>query len=98
MRTWVFEHGLPLWSGPGLDRSFGGSVERLTLDGRDAGAPVKRVRVQARQVYAFSQAARLGWPGGEAAAEHAWAFLLRARLELARPDPVVQGADRVMVG
>jgi N-acylglucosamine 2-epimerase/mannose-6-phosphate isomerase len=80
-RAWLFEHALPLWSGAGLDRRFGGSVERLNLAGEDDGAPFKRVRVQARQVYAFSQAAVLGGSGAEAAADHAWAFLRRARLQ-----------------
>jgi N-acylglucosamine 2-epimerase/mannose-6-phosphate isomerase len=80
VRTWIFEHALPLWTGPGLDRRFGGSVECLTFEGKDAARPVKRLRVQARQVYAFTHAALMGaGPQAEEAAEHCWRFLLSAQ-------------------
>jgi N-acylglucosamine 2-epimerase/mannose-6-phosphate isomerase len=76
VRAWLFDKALPLWTGAGLDRRYGGSVEALGFDGRDAALPFKRTRVQARQVYAFSQAHLLGWPGPTLeAAEHCWRFL-----------------------
>ena len=56
VRSWIFDKALPLWAGAGLDRERGGSVEVLDLQGADGGAHFKRTRVQARQVYAFSQA------------------------------------------
>lgn len=77
VRSWIFDQALPLWTGPGLDRGFGGSVECLGFDGADAARPVKRLRVQARQVYAFSHAAILGaGPEADAAADHCWRFLV----------------------
>ena len=83
VRAWLFEQALPFWSTAGLDRTFGGSVETLDLQGHDGGAPFKRTRVQARQVYAFSHAHLLGWKGSALeAAEHCWRFLSKnARLE-----------------
>lgn len=76
VRDWMFLRALPLWTGVGLDRTHGGSVETLDLQGRDAARPFKRTRVQARQVYAFTHAHLLGWAGpGLQAAEHCWRFL-----------------------
>jgi mannose/cellobiose epimerase-like protein (N-acyl-D-glucosamine 2-epimerase family) len=76
VRAWLFDKALPLWSGAGLDRVHGGSVEALAFDGRDAGLPFKRTRVQARQVYAFSHAHLIGWSGPALeSAEHCWRFL-----------------------
>lgn len=39
-------------------------MEHFSLPSLRADAPMKRMRVQARQVYVFSHAAELGWPGG----------------------------------
>jgi N-acylglucosamine 2-epimerase/mannose-6-phosphate isomerase len=83
VRDWVFGRAMPLWLSVGLDRAGGGAVECLTLDGADARAPFKRVRAQARQVYAFSHAALLGVTGAAAAADHVWSFLER---HARRPD------------
>jgi mannose/cellobiose epimerase-like protein (N-acyl-D-glucosamine 2-epimerase family) len=77
VRAWIFEAALPLWLAAGLDARRGGSVEALDFDGRDAAIPFKRVRAQARQVYAFSQAHLWGVAGAGAAADHVWAFLER---------------------
>jgi N-acylglucosamine 2-epimerase/mannose-6-phosphate isomerase len=83
VRAWVFDKALPFWTSAGLDRTFGGSVETLDLQGRDGAGKFKRTRVQARQVYAFSHAHLLGWKGPALeAAEHCWRFLAaNARLE-----------------
>ncbi len=82
VRAWIFDKALPLWADAGLDRVHGGAVECLDFKAADAGLSFKRTRVQARQVYVFSQAALMGWGPGAQAAEHCWRFLLRAR----RPD------------
>jgi len=61
LRTWAIEQALPLWSTTGWDSARGGFIERLTKDGAaDAEAP-RRVRVQARQIYAFAKAAQMEW-------------------------------------
>jgi mannose/cellobiose epimerase-like protein (N-acyl-D-glucosamine 2-epimerase family) len=68
---------LPLWAGEGWDRSRGGFVERLTLDGRADQTAPRRIRVQARQVYSFALAARLGWyPQGKDIAMKGLEYLL----------------------
>ncbi len=51
---------LPLWSTVGLDARHGGYEEVLCETGK-ASPCARRVRVSARQVYAFSEAERLGW-------------------------------------
>jgi mannose/cellobiose epimerase-like protein (N-acyl-D-glucosamine 2-epimerase family) len=77
VRAWVFGQALPLWAGMGLDRDHGGAVECLDFTGHDAARPTKRLRVQARQVYAFSHAGLLGWEGPAAqASDHCWDFLV----------------------
>ena len=61
LKTLITEHSLPLWSGEGWDSAAGGFVERLDIEGRADRAAPRRVRVQARQIYCFAKAARMGW-------------------------------------
>ncbi len=61
LRTLMVEHSLPLWSGEGWDPAAGGFVEKLDIEGRADCAAPRRVRVQARQIYCFAKAARMGW-------------------------------------
>ncbi len=78
VRAWMFDAALPLWSTAGLDREHGGAVEVLDFAGQDGAAAFKRTRVQARQVYVFGHAHRLGWGGpGLDSAEHCWRFMTR---------------------
>ena len=66
---WLLDHAFPIWWRPGADLADGGFHD--TLDG--AGRPIpgpQRVRVQARQVYAYGVAGELGWPGPWRAAMH----------------------------
>lgn len=82
-RAWMLGHALPFWASAGRDRPGLGVREALLLDGSPAPVPYKRMRVQARQIYAFSHAALLGWREGEAVARDAYGFIVRAGL---RPD------------
>jgi len=59
---WLFDEALPRWSDAGVDRRHGGFHEALALDGSPLGLP-KRMRTQARQVFAFSVAHQRGWDG-----------------------------------
>ena len=63
IESWLFDTAFPFWSEKGMDRQGPGFVEHLTLAGAPADVPFKRVRVQARQIYCFCQAAELGWSG-----------------------------------
>ncbi len=60
--AWLTRTALPLWGGAGVDAD-GSFHERLHFDGApDLDCP-RRMRVQARQVYVFSEAAVRGWWG-----------------------------------
>lgn len=84
VRRWLIDDALPTWAQRGLDRDYGGSFESLSLpDAQPAEAGFKRLRVVARQLYVFSHAEVLGWPGtttigARAAADLLFDFLQRA--------------------
>jgi len=59
--AWLFEDALPVWATHGLNPR-GGWRDRLDDDYGPVDAPM-RMRVQARQVYVFAEAGRLGWTG-----------------------------------
>jgi mannose/cellobiose epimerase-like protein (N-acyl-D-glucosamine 2-epimerase family) len=58
-RGWFEQEALPFWLARGF-RADGLAVEQLDLDGTPDPSPPLRVRSQARQVYVFAQATRLG--------------------------------------
>lgn len=61
IHEWLTRQALPLWAEAGFDHAAGGFVECLNLDGQPLLARDKRMRVQARQIYVYSHAHRLGW-------------------------------------
>jgi mannose-6-phosphate isomerase len=68
-RTWLTGSALPLWGAAGVDPS-GAFYERLRFDGTPDRESDRRLRVQARQLYVFSEAAVRGWwPGARAVAD-----------------------------
>ncbi|CAP55077.1 AGE family epimerase/isomerase [Gluconacetobacter diazotrophicus] len=80
-RSWLFETALPAWGDAGCDGTADdparwGAQEHLALDGRPARPGFKRMRVQARQLYAFTRAALYGWPGGAERARGIYRFML----------------------
>ena len=76
IRRWLWDAALPFWGDRGVDRVHGGFVEMFDAEGR-ASAAYKRTRVLGRQIYVFSHAAVLGWPGALERAEHGYRFLVR---------------------
>ncbi len=76
VRRWLFEEALPFWAEHGPDHAYGGFVEQLGLDGRDAAADFKRTRVVCRQIYVFSHAELLGRKGSVALARHGFEYLV----------------------
>ena len=76
-RHWLTTESLPLWGTAGVDAS-GAFHERLDFDGRpDLNSP-RRMRVQARQLYVFSEAALRGWwPPARGVADAGFEALLR---------------------
>ena len=77
LRAWMFEAALPFWGGAGHDGAGRGAREHMRLDGTPALVGFKRMRVQARQIYAFAQARLLGWTPGERLARDGYAFIKR---------------------
>ncbi|MDY8108800.1 AGE family epimerase/isomerase [Fulvimarina sp. 2208YS6-2-32] len=77
-RERLFRDILPLWSVVGIDRTEGGFAEALSHRCRIEPGP-RRVRVTARQVYAFATAAEMGWneTAARACLDHGYRFLLR---------------------
>ena len=63
IRAWLFDAALPLWAARGRDAVHGGFVEQLRPDGAPDLEAIRRLRVQARQIFVFAIAADLGWSG-----------------------------------
>ena len=61
LRSWAVDDALPFWATAGFDGSNGRFEERLAFSGEPI--PRRRIRlmVQARQIYVYATAARLGW-------------------------------------
>src|SRR3546814_18808673 len=67
---------LPFWAGTGFDAAHGTFVEKFEADGRPSREDYTRVRVQARQVFVFAHASRVGLSDdGLQLAQSAFAFL-----------------------
>ncbi|HEX2560668.1 AGE family epimerase/isomerase [Phenylobacterium sp.] len=60
---WLNTAALPLWAERGQDAS-GLFHERLDFDGRPDLSAMRRMRVQARQLFVFAEAGMMGWQGG----------------------------------
>ncbi len=60
IESWVRDAALPFWAGQARDLD-GGWYEHLKLDKSPDAEAVRRLRVQARQVYVYALADRLGW-------------------------------------
>lgn len=59
---WLTGEAFPLWWTTGADHDGAGFFEKIDGDGRPVRSD-RRARVLGRQIYAFSQAAALGWDG-----------------------------------
>ena len=59
-RNWLWT-AFDTWSRVGWDPVRGGFVEQLHMDGTPDADAIRRVRVQARQVFSFAKAIELGW-------------------------------------
>lgn len=75
-RDWLFDSALPLWSQAGVN-STGGFREDLTFEGKPNMVETTRVRVQARQVFCYALAARMGWQAGADLARQGAHYLMK---------------------
>ncbi|HKQ13113.1 MAG TPA: AGE family epimerase/isomerase [Steroidobacteraceae bacterium] len=62
LSSWLVQQAYPCWWSRGVDHVRGGFHESLRLDGEPSGE-TRRARLYPRQMYAFSVAGELGWPG-----------------------------------
>jgi len=100
---WLIDDAYPVWATAGFDATHRTFNERL-IPGAAAPAVPRRARVQARQVYAYSRAANLGWRGdARSLAEAGLTFFIRHYLReddlfrtLVAPDGAVAD-DRVVL-
>ncbi|MGQ3355546.1 MAG: AGE family epimerase/isomerase [Phreatobacter sp.] len=85
---WLKTESLPFWASAGLNDRTGLAYEQMDAGGSPDPDALLRVRVQLRQIYAFSHASVLGWlPNGDELAFRLWHRLR----EVAAPDGLGQG-------
>ncbi|MDI2112784.1 AGE family epimerase/isomerase [Commensalibacter nepenthis] len=82
---WLFDSALPYWGTIGGDGSEQkpfqwGAHEQLKMDGSPDLPGYKRLRVQARQLYSFTQGALLGWTQANLITEQIYHFMQNAQL------------------
>ncbi|PHS36796.1 MAG: mannose-6-phosphate isomerase [Robiginitomaculum sp.] len=75
VRQWLKDKALPFWAKNAIDDA-GGFCEELAYGGTPNWQAVRRLRVQARQVYAYSLAHELGWYAGQPIARRTMNFML----------------------
>jgi mannose-6-phosphate isomerase len=61
LHKWAIDDALPFWATAGFDGANGRFEERLEFGGDRLPSVPIRLMVQARQIYAYATAARLGW-------------------------------------
>ena len=72
-RAWLMELAFPFWAEKGFDAATGLFHEKIDAEGKAQPGP-RRMRVQARQIYCFALAGRMGWSGP-------WRELVQAGIE-----------------
>lgn len=75
LERWIARESLPLWQRIGLSPEHGGHWEALNADGSIDFLSNIRVRVQARQAFAFAFSTVRGWCDGEAMARQLMRFV-----------------------
>lgn len=81
VRKWLFDSALPFWTENASDPHGHGFVEQLDLSGAPRDPGFKRIRTQARQVYSFCHAFRLGWAPALPVAEAGYRALMSLEME-----------------
>ncbi|CAN5710534.1 AGE family epimerase/isomerase [soil metagenome] len=78
LRTWAIDDALPFWATAGFDGANGRFEERLAFDGDRLPSVPIRLMVQARQIYVYATAAKLGWyPPSAGLVERAFDSMVR---------------------
>lgn len=74
-RAWLIDRALPFWAENTVD-SAGGFCEELSRYAKPNWQSIRRLRVQARQIYAYALAQEHGWYAGLPVAERTLNFML----------------------
>lgn len=74
LKTWLTDTALPVWAETAID-TRGGWYEHLALDGTPNRDVIRRLRVQARQIYVYALAEKMGWYPGRAIVENTFNFM-----------------------
>ncbi len=102
LRAWMMEEALPFWAKNARDER-GGFCEELSRKSAPNWSAVRRLRVQARQIYTYSLAHELGWFDGLPVADTTLNFMLeqgfmpdeqQGFIHLLKPDMKVKDARR----
>lgn len=81
LRDWLCNSALPYWAHTAIDYR-GGWYEDLALDGTPNADKVRRMRVQARQIYVYALADKMGWYPGKEIVKNTFEFMTEYGLEL----------------
>lgn len=73
LEQWLVERALPFWAENAVDDN-GGWYEHLALDGTPNDV-IRRLRVQARQIYVYALADKQGWYDGTEIVENTFRFI-----------------------
>ena len=80
LKDWLCDTALPVWADTARDAQ-GGWYEHLALDGSPNTDVIRRLRVQARQIYVYALAHKMGWYDGRQVVETTFDFMLRHGFE-----------------
>ena len=76
-KEWCIAQALPRWATNGMDAQRGGFFEKLDPSGVPVANAIRRLRVQARQIYVYAHAAQAGWyDDGVRVALHGFDYLM----------------------
>ncbi len=76
LKIWLSQCALPFWQKHGRDEQ-GGFYEHLLLDRAPDRRAIRRHRIQARQVYVYATAQKLGWYDAQNIATECFDFMCR---------------------
>ena len=81
LRDWLCGSALPFWVRTAIDYR-GGWYEDLALDGTPNADKIRRMRVQARQIYVYALADKMGWYPGKEIIRATFDFMTEYGLEV----------------
>ncbi len=81
LRDWLCDAALPFWAQTAIDYR-GGWYEDLALDGTPNADNIRRLRVQARQIYVYALADKMGWYPSKNIVQNTFDFMIKNGFEV----------------